>query len=61
MIQESHRKYDLIPTDTAANNVVKMVNLRTTEIAFLEYRSDTTLYQIHSESLENCHSHVLLF
>ena len=28
------------------------------EIAFLEHRSDTTLYKIHSEGLENCQFHV---
>ena len=36
-----------------------MINLEKIEIAFLEDRSDTILYQIHSESPENCHFHVL--
>ena len=33
-------------------------HLRKIEIAFLENCSDTMLYQIHSESLENCHFHI---
>ena len=34
---------------------------KTNEIVFLEDRPDTMLYHIHSESLEICHFHVLLF
>ena len=35
-----------------------MVNLRKIEIAFLKDHSDTMLYQIHLECLENCLFHV---
>ena len=31
------------------------------EIAVFEDRSDTMLYLIHSEGLENCHFHVVVF
>ena len=38
-----------------------MVYLRNSEIAFLEDRSDTMLYPIHAESLENRIFKFLLF
>ena len=37
----------------------RIVNLNKIKIDFLEDRSHMNLYQIYSESLENCHFHVL--